>query len=121
MKTKILLLSALIFGAVLTPAIAQTNPAPAVSKVVTIGSAVDIALVSVEGTLPYSFQWAKDGQDIRGATSATLKFAAVAVSDVGTYTLKVTNAEGSAVSNSAALTVKLIAPGKVIISFAPAD
>src|SRR5688572_26812884 len=51
------------------------------------------------------FQWQRDGQDIPGATAATLAIAAVRDADAGAYRVVVTNGVGSVTSNPATLTV----------------
>ncbi len=51
------------------------------------------------------YQWKKDGVNILNATLATLTIRSVQLSDAGSYTVTVTNSEGSVVSNSAILTV----------------
>jgi sugar lactone lactonase YvrE len=61
--------------------------------------------VGVTGTPPLLFQWYFDGGLIPGATGPSFSVANVQQSNVGTYSVSVTNAEGSATSASAALTV----------------
>ena len=61
--------------------------------------------VQVTGTDPFTFQWRKNGVNIDAATNSTLELAAVALWDAGTYSLLVANADGTAVSQSAQLTV----------------
>ncbi len=58
-----------------------------------------------DGTAPLSFQWAKDGTSIAGATGSTFAIAAAALSDSGAYTCTATNAAGSATSGPYLLTV----------------
>lgn len=53
------------------------------------------------GAVPQSFQWAKSGQPIAGATRSTLTFAPVAATDDATYTVTVSNSAGSVTSNAA--------------------
>jgi hypothetical protein len=65
--------------------------------------------VAVTGGSPYSYQWRKDGADIAGATSATLSFATLLTTDAANYTVVITNAAGSVLSNTAILTV-VVAP-----------
>ncbi|QYM79529.1 immunoglobulin domain-containing protein [Horticoccus luteus] len=61
--------------------------------------------VSVVGTPALTFQWKKNGAALPGETAATLKLAAVEASDAGAYSVTVTNAQGSATSAAATLTV----------------
>lgn len=68
------------------------------------GGAVTFS-VSASGAEPLSYQWFKDGSPINGATQAQLTLSGVVVSDAGQYSVEVTNAFGSATSESALLTV----------------
>jgi hypothetical protein len=64
--------------------------------------------VAVSGTPPFSFQWQKSGVDIPGATEPSYTTPpAVAGDDGSTYLCIVSNAVGSATSNSATLAVSL--------------
>jgi hypothetical protein len=59
-----------------------------------------------------AYQWQrngvalKDGENVSGATTATLKLSSAATASAGNYTVVVTNASGSATSSPAALAVK---------------
>ena len=68
------------------------------------GSAVLEVLVA--GTAPLELQWLKDGVEIADAESATLTLPTVTLAEVGTYSLRATNACSSVVS--AAATVELL-------------
>ncbi len=57
--------------------------------------------VEATGTLPFSYQWQKDGQDIPGATSQTYVIENVQKSDEGRYRCKVSNQCGEVWSNEA--------------------
>lgn len=61
--------------------------------------------VSASGTPPFSHQWKKNGEDIDGATSASLVLTNLTFDDAGSYTVVVTNDHGNATSDSATLTV----------------
>jgi len=62
--------------------------------------------VSVTGSVPLAYQWQRNGVDIAGATGATYTLASAVVSDNGAeFTVQVSNAAGTAVSEAAVLTV----------------
>jgi uncharacterized delta-60 repeat protein len=62
--------------------------------------------VTAVGRPPLSYQWLKGGSPIAGATDSTYSIAPVALADSGTYSVVVTNLDGSAPSQpSATLTV----------------
>jgi hypothetical protein len=61
--------------------------------------------VAVDGTAPFSYQWAKDGSSISGATSASFVIPTLTISDAGSYTVTVTNAVASTTSTGADLVV----------------
>lgn len=88
------------------------------SQTVTAGSGATMS-VAADGPGTLSYQWKKNGVSlvngpgISGATTATLQLSGLATGDTGNYTVVVTNAQGSAVSAIAALTV---APGPEITS-----
>lgn len=64
--------------------------------------------VTASGMAPISYQWAKDGAVIPGATAATYSVAAASASDAGTYTVLVTDATAASVgSQPATLSVNL--------------
>jgi hypothetical protein len=69
-----------------------------------VGSSL-ILTVGAAGTGPLSYQWFKNGGPIAGATTATLTFQAVQLSDAATYSAVVTNPYGSSTSLGAVLTV----------------
>ncbi|HUG13000.1 MAG TPA: immunoglobulin domain-containing protein, partial [Opitutaceae bacterium] len=61
--------------------------------------------VAATGAGPLAFQWRKGGVAIPGATTATLAIASVQSADAGNYDVVVSNAFGTAVSNTATLSV----------------
>ncbi|HWA85183.1 MAG TPA: immunoglobulin domain-containing protein [Opitutus sp.] len=67
----------------------------------------DYVLLSVQagGTDPLSYQWYKDGVAIPGATVNSYSIAAMAESDVGSYSVVVTNVAGQVTSTAASLTL----------------
>lgn len=61
--------------------------------------------VSVSGSMPFTYQWQKDGVNISGANASTYSINSAQPSDAGAYRIVVTNSRGSATSNTATLTV----------------
>ena len=59
---------------------------------------------TISGTAPFTYQWSKDGDPIPDATGPALTFSSMTAEDVGTYSLAVENAAGSATSNDAIIT-----------------
>jgi hypothetical protein len=59
--------------------------------------------VSVLGLRPLKYQWRFDGQNIIGATNATLILEKLKTNNIGFYTVLVSNSVGSVVSSDAAL------------------
>ena len=73
------------------------------SKAAILGQSVTFSVTAV-GSLPLSYQWRKDGQDISGASQATYSIAAVQPNHLGAYTAIVTNQYGAETSKVAHLT-----------------
>jgi hypothetical protein len=69
-----------------------------------VGDSVVFTVV-VDGTVPLSYQWRKNGTAIPGATNDTLVIANAQLSDDANYSVVVENTEGSATSTDARLTV----------------
>lgn len=63
------------------------------------------ATFTVTATGATSYQWRKDGNNISGATGATLTLNNLATTDAGKYTVVVSNVAGSVTSDEATLTV----------------
>lgn len=61
--------------------------------------------VWADGSPPFAYQWFKNGTNLPGATSATLTITNVQMNDAGSYSLQVTNTEGSVLTSNALLTV----------------
>lgn len=61
--------------------------------------------VTANGIPPLSYQWRKNNSPIPGATSSSLRFLSTSDKDAGSYSVAITNTGGTAVSNSAVLTV----------------
>ncbi len=75
------------------------------SETITVGQTATFTATAT-GTVPLSYQWQKNGANISGATSAAYTTPASVSGDNGaTFRLVVSNAAGSATSNSATLTV----------------
>ena len=92
-----------------TPAITANPTSPTVA---TDGSVT--LSVSASGTGPLTYQWAKDGTDIIGATSSTYAITAAAATDAGSYTATVTNALGSTTSVAGVVSVtNIVTPNPV--------
>jgi glucose/arabinose dehydrogenase len=75
------------------------------NQMVAIGQAATFS-VSGTGTMPFSFQWQRNGVNIPGANEATYTLPSVSSTDNGArFRVVVTNAFGTATSNDATLTV----------------
>ncbi len=61
--------------------------------------------VTASGAGPFTYQWRKNGENIAGATTATLTLPRVLPADTGSYDVVVTNYFGSTTSNSGVLTI----------------
>ncbi len=67
--------------------------------------------VVANGTAPLTYQWQRDGADISGATGASYTTSVAAYSDNGaSFTVVVSNSEGSVTSSAAVLTVIALPP-----------
>lgn len=94
------------------PAILTVNPAlaaPAITQqppgaTVTAGQSVTFSVTAAGNPTP-TYQWRKNGANISGATSATYAIATATANDAGTYTVVVSNSQGSVTSATATLTV----------------
>jgi beta-galactosidase len=76
--------------------------------------------VTATGTAPMTFQWSRNGATIAGATAASYTTPATTAGDNNAQlTVKITNAQGSATSSAATLTV--VAPAAVAITAQPAN
>ncbi|MEN9813186.1 MAG: hypothetical protein RL479_1872, partial [Verrucomicrobiota bacterium] len=93
--------------------VAGTKPAittQPVSKSVATGASHTFS-ATASGTAPLTYAWYKEGRLVASGSNADLVLAAVAPSDGGTYRLVVSNSAGSAVSESATLTVTAASGG----------
>ena len=73
---------------------------------VTLGSTA-VLTMGIAGTAPFSFQWSLNGSPIAGATNPTYVVPQAQQSDAGSYTVSVTNLDGSVTSAAAVLTVSV--------------
>jgi hypothetical protein len=78
---------------------------PPTARTVTEGATVSLS-VTASGAGPLSYRWLKGGVPIVGATSATLTFSPVRLTDAGSYAVEVSNAAGTAVSTAAVVRVE---------------
>lgn len=74
------------------------------SVTATVGQAVSFR-VTASGTAPLSYRWFKDGTALAGATSDTLTLSSVQPGAAGSYTVVVSNSDGSVTSQPSTLTV----------------
>jgi hypothetical protein len=70
--------------------------------------------VSAEGSMPLTYQWKKNGQDIAGATAFNYTINSLTAADAGDYTVTISNTIGTTNSAPATLAV-LSAPTKIAI------
>jgi kumamolisin len=85
------------------------------AQIVTAGATVTFS-VTANGAPPPTYQWFKAGQPINGATSAILTLSNVQASDAATYTVVVTNFQGSVTSSPAFLVVNAPIPAMTTAS-----
>lgn len=85
------------------PPVIQTQP---VGADLLIGSSITFS-VGVTGSDPLSYQWIMAGTNLPGATSPTLTINSVKASDVGAYSVVISNGAGSVQSSNALLTVRI--------------
>ncbi len=73
--------------------------------------------VVATGTAPLAYQWSRDGAEISGATAASYTTPPTTTADTGaTFSVVVTNSQGSATSTAATLTVSDAAVAPAITS-----
>jgi hypothetical protein len=87
-----------------TTVAAPTITTPPASQTVNAGASVSFNVVA-GGTAPLSYQWAKNGANISGATATSLSYVNVTTANAGSYTVRVSNSAGSVTSAAATLTV----------------
>src|SRR5262249_239407 len=89
---------------VLPPAIPAILTQPATNLTVALGGTASFSVVA-EALTPPNYQWQLNGNDLPGATNATLTLTNVTLQQAGTYTVKVSTGAGSVTSNPAILDV----------------
>jgi len=112
-----------VFGTVATSPTAQATPyasvaltfpptistQPAASVTLSDGSLLNL-FVGVTGTGPFTYQWFLNGTAITGATGSGYSVPQARAANAGTYTVAVTSAGGTTVSNASTVTVNSAAP-----------
>jgi hypothetical protein len=86
---------------------AVTIKTPPASAMVNPGASTTLAVVAA-GTEPFSYQWRRNGVSVPGATASFYTLSNAQVSNVGSYTVAVSNVVGTL--TSAAATVSLNVP-----------
>ena len=106
-------------GAVLTVNASSSGPVitsqPA-SQAVNKGGTVTFTVVAT-GTPAPTYQWRKNGTAIKGATNASYVVSNLASSNAGTYSVVVTNSQGSVTSTGAVLTVTSFTAALPMVDF----
>jgi sugar lactone lactonase YvrE len=92
-----------------TAPLISTQPA---SLTLNTGGTATFSVLAI-GDAPLSYQWKKDGADISGAVYTSYSVAPVTTFYAGNYTVAVTNAYGTTLSNTATLTVNGSPPATV--------
>jgi uncharacterized surface protein with fasciclin (FAS1) repeats len=112
----------LLEPATLEPPVITAHPSPSVTA--DPGDTVTLSVVATS-TQDMTYQWTRNGDDIDGATQATLLLSDVQPEDAGTYAVRVSNPAGTVVSNDSVITVTDPEPPASYniawISFHPAD
>ena len=104
---------------IMDPVIPQITSQPS-SRTNLVGTAATFA-VSAAGVAPLSYQWLKNGanlsdtSNIAGSTTNQLNITSADVADAGTYSVVVSNANGSVTSSAATLTVTQSASGQLVL------
>lgn len=91
-----------------TPPSISSQPA---DQTVAVGSTATFS-VTAAGAVPLSYQWQLNGSNVSGATASSLILPNVQLTNVGAYSVIVTNFAGTVTSSNATLTV-VVAPGCV--------
>jgi len=87
--------------------VAPTINAQPENLTVPTGSNATFTVIAV-GTAPLSYQWRKNGVNISGATTASFTIPSVTPGNAGMYSVVVSNAAGSIISNNATLEIEAL-------------
>ncbi len=98
----------------------SANPPPAITSppasVTVVAGAGATFTVGASGAAPLSYQWARNGAVISGATSASYTIASAQPADAGGFSCTVTNSAGFVTSSVATLTVTAGAPAAATLA-----
>ncbi len=97
---------------VLQPPVITSQPQ---SLVAAVGGSATFS-ISVAGLPPFSYQWRANGETIAGQTNSVLSVGSVQPWDFADYTVLVSNADGSVVSEPAKLTLA-VSPSISVVGF----
>jgi large repetitive protein len=97
------------FRVTVNPAVAPTISSISNSVSVKSGDYLQLS-VNANGTAPLSYQWKKDGTAVSGATSSYFYRNSAQTSDAGSYTVVVSNAQGSITSQGVTVNVSAAQP-----------
>ncbi len=92
----------LVYGAGTAPAIGQ-QPAPATAVLGATNASASFSVGLSAGSPPIAYQWKRNGVALPGGTTQILTLQNITASDIGTYTVEVSNPSGSTVSTPATL------------------
>jgi len=84
------------------------------------GYAAAFSVSATPASPPLSYQWRKESVPIPGATGSAFSLGSVKYTDAGTYSVLVSNVNGTTLSTPATLTVTPPIAGEVDFSFNPA-
>ena len=82
------------------------------SQIAALGSPFSLAVVAA-GEGPLRYEWRKDGAVIAGASGATLTLNEVTAATAGTYTVTVSDTQGTVTSAPATITVEALRRGRL--------
>lgn len=112
-RSTLLVLISLVLAFFL-PLHSLAQAAPDTTQFAAPNQKADFYLTIGGGTLPFTYQWYKNGVAITGATASTYQIASYTDAAAGTYYVVVSNAAGSSTSNKVTLST-LVPPGPVTL------